>query len=310
MGRPAGSTDGRTPIGGYPDLEPDFGDFLAGFLEGEACFLITRQPRRANHRCAVSVGVRDDDQILLSEFAKATRLGTVLPVSARGSSKPQGLWTVNSKADCVRLTEILYRHPLRGRKSGDFALWAAAVDWWAGPDPTRRRINRDWTPMVYIKRRLHESRMYNPRPDRIRDQTPGLSRDWIAFMSGLLTADGSLGIHRNGGGLLPVARIALRADDAPLLHQLRARTEIGRVLVNERVHRGKRSREASWTIRGTGDLVRLVSILSSCPPKGRRRAEFGIWHKAVAVYSRERGRSAELAKLRASLAAARAYPVC
>lgn len=310
MGRPAGSTDGRKPIGGYPELEPDLGDFLAGFLEGEASFLITCQPGRSNHSCAVSINVRDDDEILLSEFADATRLGTVLPVAARGSSKPQTAWTVSSKADCLRLAEILYRHPLRGKKSRDFALWATAVAWWAGPDPTRRRINRDWTPMIYIKERLHEGRVYNPRPDPVRDLTPGLSRDWIAFTSGLFTADGSLGIHRNGVGLLPVARIALRADDAPLLRQLRSRTEIGRVLVNERVHGRKKWPEASWTIRGADDLVRLVSVLNRCPPKGRRRAEYGIWRKAVAIYSRERGRSPELGELRASLAAARAYPVC
>jgi hypothetical protein len=40
MGRPVGSTNGRVPEGGYPDIDPEFGGFLAGFIEGEATLSI------------------------------------------------------------------------------------------------------------------------------------------------------------------------------------------------------------------------------------------------------------------------------
>jgi hypothetical protein len=165
----------------------DDGDFLAGFLEGEACFSVVRQSGRANHGCVMRVSVRDDDSSLIAELAQATRLGTIAGRPARASSRPQVMWSIGSKADCLRLIRILYRHPLRGKKGRDFALWAAAVRWWAGSDPTRRSVHRDWAPMVYIKQRLHENRSYDPDPPPLLDPRPGLTRDWLAFLSGLRT---------------------------------------------------------------------------------------------------------------------------
>jgi hypothetical protein len=88
--RPIGSKDGRVPHGGYPDIGPEVGGFLAGFLEGEACFAIQRQTRGYGFRCTMEVGIRADDAELLRHLARATRLGTVTPVPAQRTSRPQG----------------------------------------------------------------------------------------------------------------------------------------------------------------------------------------------------------------------------
>ena len=145
------------------------------------------------------LAVRDDDSELLELIRDRTNLGTLRQEPARGSSKPQTVWHVGSKADCMRLSDLLVRYPLRGRKGGDFALWLDAVRWWVGADPTQRRVNRDWEPVVYIKRRLEANHSFSPNPSPIRDSVRGMSPDWIALLSGLFTADGHFGVHVNGG---------------------------------------------------------------------------------------------------------------
>jgi hypothetical protein len=72
--RPVGSKNGRVPEGGYPRVDRELGGFLAGFIEGEACFTISRQTRGYGYRCVMSLNVRDDDGSLLHELAEKTRL--------------------------------------------------------------------------------------------------------------------------------------------------------------------------------------------------------------------------------------------
>src|SRR3954447_25185927 len=109
--RPVGSTNGRVPPGGYPEIDPELGGFLAGFIEGEGCFSIVRQTRGYGYRCWLSLNARDDDAALINELAASTRLGTVRPHPGRPTSRPQVCWTVMAKADRQRLIQLLYAHP-------------------------------------------------------------------------------------------------------------------------------------------------------------------------------------------------------
>src|SRR3954467_5327840 len=94
-GRPHGSTDGLMPPGGFPAVSPELGPFLAGFIEGEGCFLISRQ-RRGPYGCAMRLSIRDDDHELLSDISDKTRLGRLRSMGARRTSPPQLLWTIST----------------------------------------------------------------------------------------------------------------------------------------------------------------------------------------------------------------------
>jgi hypothetical protein len=195
MPRPIGTRNGGGPAQGYPELDDCTGGFLAGFLEGEASFLISKQAQNTNHRTSAKVNLRDDDAPLLHELSAQTGLGKISRLPARASSKPQACWTIGSKSDCLRLVQILERFPLRGHKAGDADLWSAAVRWWTGGDPGTTHRYRDWEPMIYLKARLLERRRIDRVPRPIVDTcSRELELDWLAFLSGFITAES----HRAG----------------------------------------------------------------------------------------------------------------
>ena len=90
--RPIGNKNGRTPEAGYPSVDRELGGFLAGFIEGEACFTISRQTRGYGYRCVMSLNARDDDASLPHELADKARIGRVRSVAGRPTSRPQGSW--------------------------------------------------------------------------------------------------------------------------------------------------------------------------------------------------------------------------
>lgn len=285
-GRPHGSTSGRVPRGGYPAVSDDLTAFLAGFLEGEATFSVTRQTK-GQYRCAMTLGLRRDDEPLLNELAGATRLGTMRRIPARATSHPQSAWTVRAKSDCLRLSALLDAYPLRGRKSRDYAVWRAALRWWIAGDPTKTIPNRDWTPMAYLKERLHQGRQYTSGDDPIRDSHTGLSADWPWFLSGFFTAEGYLGIYPHAPGVLkPVLVVRLRKDDRALLSELRERTATGRVYLSK--PSGRQSPVAQWLVFSAEDLLKVVHIFDRYPPKGRKGREYEIWREAAIQYAHVR----------------------
>ncbi len=228
--------------------------------------------------------VRDDDRALVANLAKATRTGSVTFQAAHATSKPQVIWQVCAKSDCARLIEILDTYPLRGRKSYDYAIWRAAVRFWVGDDPTRYEKNRDWEPMRYLKLQLSAARRFDPTrgPYEIREQHPPAKSDWNAYIAGLITADGSLTLVRNGRGYVPVVHITLRADDRTLLETICRRVRAG-TIYDQNLRRG--SPTASWMVRDGSGLLRITKMLDTQRPRGRKQAEYAIWRRAVRAYA-------------------------
>lgn len=198
MARPHGSTNGRQPLGGYPEVSRELAGFLAGFLEGEACFSISKQAGHDNHRCWMSLVARDDDRDLILELAQATALGKCTKRAPSHGSRSQAVWSVAAKSDCQRLVHILDVCPMRGRKSLDFAVWRAAVEWWIGADPTSREADRDWTPIAYLKERLHEVKRFSLSEvgREIVDTGDGLEPDWGATYRDISLRKGASGSMR------------------------------------------------------------------------------------------------------------------
>jgi hypothetical protein len=312
MGRPAGSTTGRAPPGGYPETHPALTGFLAGFIEGEGCFSISRQPRNTNHRCVMSLSARDDDGALLEGLARSTALGRITRKRAPADLNPQVIWSVRAKADCVRLIELLDAYPLRGRKSVDYAIWRTAVSWWVGDDPTVTVRGRDWAPMIYLKERLTERHPYGAAaPVDITDTIPGLEGDWADFISGFFTAEGSFLMSKNGPqSFLPGAQISVRADDVALLREVKDRLQAGRLYITKRSAPASQTPTAMWQVRDRDGRDRLVRLFDEHPPRGRRVRQYEIWREAVQVCAGAGSRRAiqrRLARFHDQLAQERAY---
>lgn len=310
MARPHGSRNGRRPPGGYPEVSQEFAGFLAGFIEGEACFSINKQTSHDNHKCGMSMVARDDDRDLVLGLARASGLGSYTRRAASDGSRSQVVWTVGAKSDCQRLVQIIDGCPLRGRKSLDFAIWRAAVDWWVGNDPTSREADRDWTPIAYLKERLHEVKHFSLAEvgREIVDTGSGLEPDWGSYLSGYFTAEGCFGIY-SSGGLKPKAQLRVRHDDRPLVDELRRRVGAGRLYDADRPA-SEGSPCVSWTVCSREDLDRLAHVFDKHPPRGRKLREYEIWREAVAEYAkgqRPAARQARLAALRRALAGAKAY---
>jgi hypothetical protein len=161
--------------------------------------------------------------------------------------------------------------------------------------------------MIYLKARLLERRRIDRLPRQIVDTVhEGMDGDWPGFLSGFITADGSLGLHANGRWVIPVSRVVLRADDAPLLAEFATRTRVGRLL--HATATAERSAEASWTVRARDELQRLVEVLDLVPPRGRKAVHYELWREGVQLYSRRPpGYRSALADLQERLAAAKRY---
>jgi hypothetical protein len=276
-------------------VSADVGSFLAGLLEGEASFGIARQSQNTNHRCTMTVVMREDDGPLVRWLAITTGLGRVTRVRARGNSRAQIGWHVGAKADCQRLCELLNEYPLRGRSSTHYAIWSGAVASWIGQGPTYTRRNRDWSAVAYFKERLHEVKRYDAR-DLYRGLEPdgfeGLTGDWPGFFAGFVTAEGHLGIHKNGRSLIPKFQIAVRADDLALLRELRRRLgDVGNVYWVHRDDSRNPNPNVAWQVRDSAGIAALVETFDRCPPRGRRGREYRVWRRAVAEYLSPKPRS-------------------
>lgn len=145
------------------DLDHDgFGHYMAGFLDGEASFVIARV--NSGFTCRMQVKLRDDDAAILFALRDRTGLGLVRPEkvyqrSDRGSMRnthPQMTWIVGNKADCAMLVRLLERYPLRAKKRQDFEVWRLAVR-----ERAVKRHRGGWETMAALHAQLAAGRQYD-----------------------------------------------------------------------------------------------------------------------------------------------------
>lgn len=106
-------------------------DWLAGFADGEATFLITRSgSQTAGRRRAFSprfaITLRADDVGVLRELSDVFG-GSIHVGRKRPDAHPCATWTVASKCDLARIIEYFDAHPLGSKKGRDFAIWREAA---------------------------------------------------------------------------------------------------------------------------------------------------------------------------------------
>ena len=138
-------------------IDPAFGNWLAGFTDGEGYFTINRHIH-GHYRCSFGIKLRGDDRPILEEIQIQTGLGTIYDRPKNGKTNPQSEFLVQSIKGCLALREIFRVHPLRAKKAEDFKIWSEAMDFW-----TTHKYRDPWDNMADAKKRLEEVRKFRER---------------------------------------------------------------------------------------------------------------------------------------------------
>ena len=108
-------------------LDNSFGNWMAGFIDGEGCFSIVKVVNRpGGFRPRFGLTVRADDDAIVYKLHQETDIGSVHYYTAQSGSRVVR-WVVQSQSDCERLVALLNKYPLRAKKRRDFEVWAEAV---------------------------------------------------------------------------------------------------------------------------------------------------------------------------------------
>ena len=103
-------------------MDRDFGNWLAGFIDGEGCFQVSYA--RKYWSCRFTIQLRSDDAPILEMIQSETGLGKIYVY------EPAAVWRVTKRSDCSALVELLDEHSLRAKQTEVFKLWAIAVRGW------------------------------------------------------------------------------------------------------------------------------------------------------------------------------------
>jgi hypothetical protein len=243
------------------------GHFLAGLIEAEACFQIRPNNGGANWACNFMLALRRDDAGLLSELHERTKLGAISAKPARANSKPQAVWAIHRRAECLRLAELLEEFPLRGRKSREVEVWATAV----------RELDRTPRPdaLPQLAAEIRSLKRYVNSSGGEERPAPPLDNGLVAYLGGLFTGEGHLSLS----GLKPRVALKLRADDRPLLEDLSTATGLGRLYSAS--ERGRDSPSVTWLIYRHDQLTDAASLLRRARLRGRKARDFALWRPAA-----------------------------
>ena len=114
-------------------IDPAFGYWFSGFVDGEGCFDIHRinSADKDYYICRLTIGLRDDDTSILEEIQQQLGLGQITPRRTKGTINPQVAWSVSRKTEMVPLISVLDSYPLRSKKQNDYRIWREAALLWA-----------------------------------------------------------------------------------------------------------------------------------------------------------------------------------
>jgi hypothetical protein len=112
------------------------------------------------------------------------------------------------------------------------------------------------------------------------------------YMAGLIDGEGCFGINeqRQHKHLKPMYyprfNIHLRADDLPILLQVKDFLGVGKIYFHNNIERNPM---VSYQIDNVKDLMKLVEVLDVCPLRAKKAREYQIW-RACVLLKQKRGR--------------------
>ena len=140
---------------------------------------------------------------------------------------------------------------------------------------------------------------------------PFVDRDpeFWAWFAGFTDGEGCFAItlSRTSGKVYPQPyfQIAVRADERPILQEIQARLECGRI----RVHTpgsDTSNLQLVFRVSAVADCLRLVEVFTAHPLRAKKRRDFDVWAKAVREKAAN-GTSPRLVALRERLMKGREY---
>lgn len=158
------------PDPGTLHLSPEgeaFGNWFAGFADGEGSFQIAKNGNSYSPRFVITV--REDDRPVLEEIHKRLAVGQVsrhyTPGMQVAERLPQARFQVAQRGECLKLVHLFDRCPLRAKKAKDYEIWREAVH-------EALSDLRDPERMQRLKDQLEEGRRFDPDPEDLEPLTP------------------------------------------------------------------------------------------------------------------------------------------
>ena len=140
------------------EIDPAFGHWLAGFIDGEGCFVVSPN-NQGYYYARFHIKVRDDDADIILEAHERLGLGQIYYRQHEGTtSNPAIVWAIQRQSECREFAAFLDRFPLRAKKKKDFAIWKEALD-------ELQQNSRDRPKLRYLNEKLKFIRRYRPNED-------------------------------------------------------------------------------------------------------------------------------------------------
>lgn len=157
----------------------DFGNWLSGFCDGEACFVLQADIRPSGSGCRASIRIelRDDDTEILSLIQSYWQCGYLYTRRKRVDrefvkvNNPQSSIIVCGW-DTLTSTIIPFfrQFPLRAKKQRDFTIWSEAVEFAynvshrrplsVGPSHNKKWFDDDFEVFAHYQQLLEQGRAY------------------------------------------------------------------------------------------------------------------------------------------------------
>lgn len=154
------------------NIADDFGHWLAGFVDGEGCFLafIERRPDDRPHlRTSFQITLRADDEPILQIIKKTLGIGRIFKLKASPgdiSPNPTVRYAVKRTGDAYHvLLPFFERYPLRAKKLEDFHIWKqiVVIKYLEGrPQGPTRLSESFWAKVIPLVNQLRDGRKFKP----------------------------------------------------------------------------------------------------------------------------------------------------
>lgn len=108
-----------------PELEPEFGYYLAGLTDGEGSFMLQVRTKSqvVQNEASFKVSLRKDDLAILVLIREKLGFGKIYLHKSELPSNPSACYAVGNHSDALKLVAIFDRFPLKAKKAHDYAIW-------------------------------------------------------------------------------------------------------------------------------------------------------------------------------------------